>query len=145
LELRRRQLAENDVTDGLGAFHAEDGVDLRDFTLEFATIPLSEATRDNNPLYFTALFQLDSVKNGVDAFLLRGLNKGAGVDDDDVGISATADELAVSARLSPKGTHHFFGIDVVFWTSELDETNFGHKGIGHAPRKNVARHAFQAI
>ena len=67
------------------------------------------------------LLVLRHLQDGVDGFLLGGIDEAARIDDDDVGVGRVRRQLvARGGQLA----HHDFGIDEVLGTAETDKSNF---------------------
>lgn len=80
-----------------------------------------EAAGDDEALGATGVFELGHFEDGVDGLLLGGVDEGAGVDDDDVGVFGVSGEF-VSFR--DEIAHHDFGVDEILGAAETNKTYF---------------------
>ncbi len=103
---------------------ADDGVDLGDVFADLVAVALDEAAGDDDALGFAAvgLLVLDHLEDGVDGLLLGGVDEGAGVDDDDLGVGGVGGELCA---VVVEEAHHDLGVDEVFGAAEGDEADLG--------------------
>ena len=110
--------------DGFELAGAYDGVDFGDVGADFVAVALDQAAGYDDAGGFAAVLALvlDHFEDGVDGFLFGGIDKGTGVDDDDVGFVGAGDEVGA---VVVEETHHDFGVDEVFGAAEGDETDFG--------------------
>ena len=101
---------------------ADDGVDLGDVFLDFVAVAFDEAAGDDD--LPSAAFGLvrDHLEDGVYGLLLGGVDKGAGVDDDDLGVGGVGGELGA---VVVEQAHHDLGVDEVFGAAERDEADLG--------------------
>ena len=108
------------VEDGFELAGANDGVYFRDVGADLVAVTLDEAAGDDDALGFAAVLLLvpDHLEDGVDGLLLGGVDEGAGVDDDDLGIFGVRGEFG---SVVVEETHHDLGIDEVFRAAEGDE------------------------
>ena len=65
---------------------------------------------------------LDHLEDGVDGLLLGGVDEGAGVDDDDLGVFGSGGEFG---SVVVEEAHHDLGVDEVFGAAEGDEAYLG--------------------
>jgi hypothetical protein len=63
----------------------------------------------------------------VDRFLLGGIDEGAGVDDEDLGVFGAGGEACAGAV---EKAHHDLGVDEVFGAAERDESHGRGRGRG---------------
>ncbi len=95
----------NALADGDNALDfvgADERVDFRHVLFDVAAIALHEAAGDDQALRLADLLVLGHFENGVDGFLLGGVDEAAGVDDEDVGLIGMRGELmAASGRAGP--------------------------------------------
>ena len=101
---------------------ADDGVDFGDVLADLVAVALDEAAGNDELLGAAAVADLvlDHLEDGVDGFLLGGVDEGAGVDDEDVGVFGAGGELAAGAM---EQAHHDLGVDEVFGAAEGDEAD----------------------
>jgi hypothetical protein len=74
--------------DGFEFAGADDGVDFGDVGADLVAVALDEAAGDDEALGAAAVgdLVLHHLEDGVDGLLLGGVDEGAGVDDEDVGV-----------------------------------------------------------
>ncbi len=103
---------------------ADDGVHLGDVLLDLGAIALDETAGDDEFLRAASGggLVLRHFEDGIDRFLFGGVDEGAGVDDDDVGIGGIGGDLGAGAV---EQAHHDFAIDQVLGAAEGDESDFG--------------------
>ena len=99
---------------------ADDGVDLGDVSADLVAVSLDEAAGDDEFADASAVgdLVLDHLEDGVDRLLLGGVDEGAGVDDEDVGVFGTGGKLGA---VVVEQAHHHFGVDEIFRAAERDE------------------------
>ena len=76
---------------------SDHGVDFRDVSADFVAVALDEAARDDELLGAAMGFVAGHFENGVDRLLPGGVDKGAGVDDEDLGIFGAAGQAGAGA------------------------------------------------
>ncbi len=81
---------------------------------------LDQASGNDEFLGLAAGFVRGHFEDGVDRFLLRAFDEGAGIDDDDVGVFGAAGEFGSGAR---EQAHHDFAVDEVLGAAEADEAD----------------------
>jgi hypothetical protein len=118
---------------------ADEGVDLVvEGSGEILGEPLGHAAGDDQLLLLAALGHaavLVHLEDVADGFLLGGVDEGAGVDDDHVGLFGLRNDL--HARLM-KMPDHDLAIDEILGATERDETDFDHGGtIRDAGREGI--------
>ena len=92
---------------------------------------MGHAACDDEALIRAAAMEATSAvgfENSGDAFGFGRVDKGAGIDDEDVGFSGVGGEFHTGGA---KMAEHDFGIDEILSTTEGDETDFG----GHGGRR----------
>ena len=100
---------------------AEDGVDIGNVLLDIGPEAFDETAGDHEALGFAGSFVFGHFQNGVDGFLLGGVDEAAGVNNDDVGIGRLGSKLvAVCHELA----HHDLGINEIFWAAETYKSDF---------------------
>jgi hypothetical protein len=99
---------------------ADDGVDFRDVSPDLVAIALDEAPGDDEFFGAAGGFEASHFEDGVDGFLFRGVNEGAGVDDEDFGVFRAGCEACAGAV---EEAHHDLGVDEVFGAAERDEAD----------------------
>ncbi len=93
-------------------------VDLGDLVLQFLLIALDEAPDRHDRFDVALLFELGGAQDGVDRFLLGGVDEAAGIDENDVGVRQVGGHhRAVAHQVS----HQAFGIDRRFIAAERDD------------------------
>ena len=97
--------------DGFEFAGADDGVDFRNAFADFIAIALDEAAGDDELFGVTLGFEAGHLEDGVDGFLLGGIDEGAGVDDEDFGLFGTGGQARATAV---EEAHHDLGVDQVF-------------------------------
>ena len=109
--------------DGFELAGADDGVDFGDVFTDLVAVPLDEAAGDDEFLGAATVgdLVLDHLEDGVDGLLLGGVDEGAGVHDEDVGVFGGRGELGTVVM---QEAHHDFGVDEVFGTAKGDEAYF---------------------
>src|SRR5262245_49615937 len=107
----------DDVGDLAGA---EDRVNLGDLFLQLVAIALGEAAGDDEAAAGAVLLVLRHLENRVDRLLLRAVDEGAGVDDQDLRARRVVGQLVPRLLREPE---HDFGIDQILRTTERNQTN----------------------
>jgi len=97
--------------DGLEFAGADYGVDFGDGLADVVAVALDEAAGDDELFGRAGGFEAGHFEDGVDGFLLGGVNEGAGVDDEDVGFFGMSGEASAGAV---EQAHHDLGVDEVF-------------------------------
>ena len=108
----------NDAVDFVGA---DDRVHFGHFRANVAAVALDQAAGDDQALRAAGLLVLGHLEDGVDRFLLGGVDEAARVDDDDVGLLRVRRQLVAAGR---ELAHHDLGIDEILGTPQTDKTNF---------------------
>ena len=106
---------------------ADHGVDFRNVFADFVAIALDEAAGDDELAGAALGFVAGHFEDGVDRLLLGGVDEGAGVDDEDLGLFGTGGEARAGAV---EQAHHDLGIDEVFGAAEGDEAHGRSRGRG---------------
>ena len=106
--------------DGFQFAGAYYGVYLGDVGADLVAVTLYEAAGYDEALGATSVgdLVLDHLEDGVDGFLLGGVDEAAGVDDEYVGVFGTGSELCAAAV---EQAHHDLGVDEVLGAAERDE------------------------
>ena len=104
------------------ALDTQKGIDFGNLFGQFRRVPLRQTAGNHNLTDFAALLAPHGVKNGIDAFALGALDKGAGVDDEHIRRSGIADHLGLSGL--DQRPQHLLGIDKIFGTTEANKTDF---------------------
>ena len=100
---------------------SNDGVDFRNVLLDLVAEAFDQASGDDEFFRVAAGFVGSHLEDGVDRFLLRAFDEGAGVDDDDVSVFRAASQFGSGAR---QQAHHDFAVDQVLGAAEADEADF---------------------
>ncbi len=100
----------------------------RNVLLDLVAIALDHASRDHQLACFTGHLVLRHLQNGVDGFLLGGINKGAGIHHDHVGIFGVRSDLRAAAL---ENAHHDFAIHQIFRTPQAHKADFDR--LRHGP------------
>ena len=109
--------ATNDGGDLLQLVEADEGVDFLKFAGEFRGKTLGHAAGDDEALIGVATMKSAiamGLENGGDTFSFGGVDKRAGVDDQDIGLSRVGGEVHSSGA---QMTQHDFGVDEIFRAS----------------------------
>ena len=106
---------EHDVGDFIVRADADGGVDLIELLGDLVLIALGKAARDDNRLDFSLAFEITQLQNLVNALLLGGFDKAAGVHDHRVRLFGVADKLK-AAFLECIEKH--FGVNLIFGAAE---------------------------
>ena len=86
-------------------------IDLWDAFLNLVAVALDQASGDDQLFRFAGRFVARHFEDGVDGLLLGGVDKAAGVDDQDFGVFWTRGEARAGAV---EQAHHHLGVDEVF-------------------------------
>ena len=78
---------------------------------DFVAVALDEAAGDDELFGRAGGFVAGHFEDGVDGFLLGGVDEGAGVDDEDLGLLRMGGEARAGAV---EQAHHDLGVDEVF-------------------------------
>ena len=106
--------ATNDGGNLLQLVEANEGIDLGELSGEFTGEALGHATGDDEALIGVATMKTTiamGFENGGDTFGFGGVDKRAGVDDQDIGLSRVGGEVYSSGA---QMTQHDFGVDEIF-------------------------------
>jgi hypothetical protein len=112
---------------------ADYGVYFGNIFLNFVAKAFDQASGDYQSLRFVARllgFEARHFEDGVDRFLLRAPNEGAGVDYDHVGVGGVGGKFGTGLG---EHAHHHFAVDQVLGAAEAYEANFwggGWRGKG---------------
>jgi hypothetical protein len=98
---------------------AQDGVDLGNLGLQLIPVTLAEAAGDDQPLAGAAFLELRELEDGVDRLFFRGIDEGARVDDEHLGLGRVRGQCMSALLREP---HHDLGVDQILRTAEGDET-----------------------
>jgi hypothetical protein len=99
---------------------ADDGVDFRDVGANIVAIALDQATSNHEATGFASFLIFGHLKDGVDGFLLCGIDEAAGVDYDDVGVGGFGRKLVT---VLDELAHHDLSVDEVFRAAETYKTD----------------------
>ena len=99
---------------------AEHRVDLGNLRFQLVAITLAEAAGDDQPFAVAAFLEFRELENRVHRFLFRGIDEGARVDDDDVGVGRVRRQRVAALLGQP---HHHLGVDEVLRAAERNETD----------------------
>ena len=111
---------------------AEEEIDLWELTGQFLPMPLDHAPHRHDGAARAASLVPAGIDQGVDRFPLRGVDKAAGIDDNDVGgRQVVRHGRAVGRQLGPVA----LGINRVLVTAQCDEPH------GHRRRTRLKRHS----
>ena len=93
--------------DGFEFAGADDGVDFGDVALDLVAVALDQAAGDDEALGLAAVLGLmpDHLEDGVHGLLFGGVDKGAGVDDEDFGLAGVWGEIG---SVVVEQAHHDF-------------------------------------
>ena len=91
------------------------------FLADIAAVAFHQAAGDDQLAGAADFLVLGHLQDGVDRFLLGGVDEAAGVDHQDVGLIGMGGQLVAFGH---ELTHHDFTIDEVFGTAQTDETDF---------------------
>ena len=80
-----------------------------------------EAAGYDEALGAAGVFELGHFEDGVDGFLLGGVDERAGIDDDDVGVLRMSGEFV---PIEDEISHHDFGVDEILGAAETNKTYF---------------------
>ena len=115
------------LKDGLELAGADHGIDFGDALLNLVAVALDEAAGDNELFGRARGFVAGHFKDGIDGFLLGGVNEAAGVDDEDFGIFRTGGQTRAGAI---KKAHHNLGVHEVFGTAQGNKAHGRARGWG---------------
>ncbi len=122
---------------GIGdLIEANECIHLRHFLLELGGKALGHASADDQFLA-GATFQaagLMGFEDGLDGFLLGGVDESAGVDYEDIGFLGVAGNFHAAGK---NAAEHHFGIHEVLGAAEADHADFGFFG---GRRRKCGRH-----
>ena len=111
---------------------ADHGVHFGNVAADLIAVALHQATRHHQSFEAAGLLELSHFENGLDRFLLGGVDETARVDDDDLGVLRIRSQLpAVRGELP----HHDFGVHQILGAAQADKTDFQ----GVYPRRSEAR------
>ena len=105
---------------GVGS-NADNGVDLGDLLHDLLLVALGQAAGDDDLQVRVLLLVLAGHQNVLDGFGLGGLDKAAGVDDDDVRLRGVAHG---GVTVLDEGVAEYVGVDLVLRAAEGDNGNF---------------------
>jgi len=108
------------IEDGFEFARAYDGVDFRDALADLVAIALDEAAGDDELFGVAFGFEAGHLEDGVDGFLLGGVDEGAGVYDEDLGLFGAGGQARAAAV---EEAHHDLGFDQVFGAAEADKAD----------------------
>ena len=129
-----RRCARHPVAAAVGLIHeldnavelgrAQNGVDLGNFLQDLAAIALGETAGHDEGARLPSLLQLGELEDGIDRFLARPVDEGAGVDDQALGALGLLGDLVAGAGEHPQ---HQLGVDLVLGTTEGREMDLHDK------------------
>ena len=90
---------------------ADYGVDFRDALQDFVAVALDQASGNDQFAGRAGGFEAGHLEDGVDGLLLGGVDKAAGIDDEDLGFFGMGGEARAGAV---EQAHHDLGVDEVF-------------------------------
>jgi len=97
--------------DGLEFASPDDSVDLGNAFADLVAVPFDEAAGNDELLRVALGFEAGHLEDGVDGFLLGGVDERAGVDDDNFGVFGLGGQARAAAI---EEAHHDLGVDQVF-------------------------------
>ena len=111
----------DDVADLRDLVDAHEGVHFGEEFRQFVAEALGETAGDDDGLAaLLGVAQFDGFEDGIDALFLGGVDEGAGVDDDGVGVGGVVGDLDAVAQ---EGAEHDLGIDEIFCAAERDHAH----------------------
>lgn len=116
----------NDGTDMGYLIDSHESVDFGEQFWEFVAKALGHASGNNDGL--TAVIGIADggrFEDGIDGFLLGGVDEGAGIDDDGVGVGGFVGDFEA---LLEEGAEHDFGINQIFRATEGHNANAARGG-----------------
>ena len=118
---RRRHRLFHDVRDLRDLVNAHERVHFGQEFGQFVAETLRQATGNNQTLAaMVRLADFGGFENGVHAFLLRGVNERAGVDDDGVGLGGVIGDFHAAFQ---KRAEHDFGVHEIFGAAERNQAD----------------------
>jgi len=116
----------------------DDSIHFGDVLLDFVAIALDQAPGNDQLLRLAGDFVLGHFEDRVHRLLLGGVDKRAGIDDDDVGVFGASGDLGAALR---KQTHHDLAVHQVLGTAQADEADFlGRNGCDSLVRREHEGH-----
>ena len=111
----------HDVADLRDLVNAHESVHFGHQFWQFVAEPLGQAAGNDDGLAAIGrVAQLNGFENGIHALLLRGVNKGAGVDDDGVGLRGVIGDLDAAFE---ERAEHDFGVHEIFGAAERNQAD----------------------
>ncbi len=108
---------------------ADDGVDFRNVLPDFVAVALDQAAGDDEFLRRAGGLVAGHLEDGVDRLLLGGVDKLAGIDDEDLGLFGMCGEARAGAV---EQAHHDLGVDEVFGAAERNKAHGRGRGWGES-------------
>ena len=89
-------------------------------------VAFDQASGNDELLCTAGGFEASHFQDSVDRFLLGGVNEGAGIDDEDVGLPGIGGEAGAGLL---QQAHHDFAIHQIFGAAEADKADGGVLGV----------------
>ena len=119
--LPRVFLAMHGFDDVLAIEYTHEAIDARFLGEELGLMPLHQAAGDDQLAGTANLLVFSHFEDGVDRFLLGGVDETAGVDHQDVGLVGLMRQLVASGD---QLAHHDFAVDEILGATQTDKTDF---------------------
>ncbi len=107
--------------DALELVGTHQRIHFRHLLADIAAVAFHQAAGDNQLSRAAGFLVLGHLQNGVDGFLLGGVDEAAGVHHQHVGVAGMGRQLVAASH---EGAHHDFAIDEIFGTAQTDKTDF---------------------
>ncbi len=107
--------------DALELVGTHQRIHFRHLLADIAAVAFHQAAGDNQLSRAAGFLVLRHLQNGVDGFLLGGVDEAAGVHHQHVGVAGMGRQLVAASH---EGAHHDFAIDEIFGTAQTDKTDF---------------------
>ena len=111
--------------------NAQNSVYLRHFSKHFLAVTLGQTAGDNDALEAFMFLQPGDIQNVVHRLFFGRLNKGAGVDDDNIRFGLIRCDLMPCRQQFVK---HHFGIELVFGATKRNKSDFHVRSVMGRPR-----------
>ena len=100
--------------------YAHQQVDFRHLLLQRLAVALHKAARRGQQTAVACLFVFGHLEDGVDAFLLCGVDKPAGVDDNHLRVGRIGGDFPAARA---QQAQHLFGVDSIFCAAQRDHAD----------------------
>ncbi len=127
-------LAPDDLRDARVGRGADEIVDLRHLLLQHVRVPLGQTAGDHQRLAPARLLVPGVIENGVDRFLLRIADEGAGIDQHHLRLARFLDQLVA---LLEQRSEHDFAVHPVLRAAEREQVQRGTSGEGRFLHERV--------